>query len=183
MLLDYRPFNTIEDALTSEGTTIFPQASEIVAAGTLIQIKSISYPTKDSIKKRPLYSPAKQIWLYVRIAKERGKVTIFREKEHIVLVPMEVKTKEELKAFINSFMSKTDPHSWILQEQNYIQEAIWKKKAVIGMSKRDIMASLGPAQKMQMQKNQNEEGTEIWHYPHYFVVFSGEKVSKVKSLG
>jgi hypothetical protein len=184
MLLDYRPFDAIDDATTPAGSIIYPpETKEIVPAGTLIQIKSVIFPTASIRKNRPLYSPRNQIWLYVRIAKERGKVSIFRELDHVIIVPKSINTKEDLKGFINTLMARNDPHSWILQEQSYIQEAIWQKRAVIGMSKRDVLASLGPAEKMQAHKGQGEEDSEVWHYSHYFVVFNDERVSKVKKLG
>jgi hypothetical protein len=46
-----------------------------------------------------------------------------------------------------------------------------------------VLASLGPAEKMQVHKGQGEEDSEVWHYSHYFVVFNDERVSKVKKLG
>lgn len=184
MLIDYRPLNSIDDAKTPDGRIIYPPSAElIIPAGTLVQILKISYPNAQEAQKRPLYSPKDHIWVYLRIAKERGQVSVFFEKDHILVVPKKVKSKEALKTFLNSLMSKKDPHTWILGARNYIQEGIWLKKPVIGMNKRDLKAALGPPEKIEPQTNDGEEGSfELWRYPHYFIMLKDGQVIKVKNL-
>lgn len=183
-LMDYRPMSLIDDAKMPDGATIYPpRAERIIEAGTLAQIIKVSYPHTKEALLRPAFSPKDNIWLHMRVAKERGLVSVFWENEHILIVPKEVKTKEQLKGFINSLFSKKDPHLWILSQQRLIQDGIWHKKPVIGMSKRDIKAALGPAHKKQQQKNQGEDTiSELWHYPHYFIVFKDNEVVKIKNL-
>lgn len=148
----------------------FMPSTHIIKAGTLVQITGLSRLQK-------------QFLVHLRVAKERGQVSIFCESEHVLKVPEHINTKTKLKSYLNNFLSKNDPHVWLLQSRNYIQEAIWQKQPAVGMSKRELLASMGPALKKQSQKNPDTQGVqEIWHYFDYFVVVDEQQVSKVKKL-
>lgn len=183
-LMDYRPMSTIDDAKTPDGSIIYPpKAERIIEAGTLVQITKISYPNTKEAHLRPPFSPKDNIWIHLKVGKERGKVSVFYENEHILLAPKNTTTKDQLNNFIKSLLSKKDPHTWILSQRSHIQQGIWQKKPVIGMTKRDVKAALGPALKMQQQKNQGEESSSLlWHYPHYFIVFKDDQVVKIRKL-
>jgi hypothetical protein len=153
----------------------FFQATHIVPAGTLVQIIDV---------KQTHTSPdTKQFFVHLKVAKERGQVSIFSDKPHVLVVPAQVKTKDELKKYLSNFMSKQDPHRWILTARTYIQEGIWHKQPVIGMAKRELLAAMGAPRKKQHQKNPDTHNAqEIWHYANYFVLIDNEEVIKVKKL-
>lgn len=148
----------------------FMAATHIVPAGTLVQITGLS-------------KPHNQFLVHLRVAKDRGQVSIFSDIDHVLKAPESVKNKNELKSYLNNFLSKKDPHLWLLQARNYIQEGIWQKHPAIGMSKRELLACMGPATKKQSQKNPDTgRPQEIWHYADYFVVIDEQGVTKVKKL-
>jgi hypothetical protein len=183
-LLDYRPFSAIEDAKTYDGFTIYPPNSdETIPAGTLLKILDISFPKDQAFFKRPIYSPRDNIWIYLKVARERGNVNIFREQTHILLVPKNIISQAQLQTFLSNFLSKKDPNSWLLQQESYIQKAIFDKHPVIGMKREHVIAALGPAIRKHFQKtNELYEKQEIWHYHDYFIVITNDKVTKVNRL-
>lgn len=183
-LLDYRPYFGIDYLKNLDNITIYPpKADKIIPAGTLVQIVDISYPNETTSLKRPIYSPKDHVWVYLRVGRERGKVSIFHEKTHILLVPKNISEEKALKGYLGRFLSNKDPNRWILQQQSYIQDGIFKKQPVIGMNKQQIMATLGPALKKQFKKEFNfESASEIWHYHDYLVIFTEDVVSKINNL-
>lgn len=184
VLLDCRPFSALHDVLGLEHNKLYPpDPNHIVPAGTLVEITAITYPTTKEKLKRPLYSPKNSIWVYFRVAKERGRVSIFREKTHVMVIPQNIETEEALKVYLKNYLSFNDPNVWILKEPSYIQNAIWNKKPVIGMNKAQLQASLGPPLKKQYLKEHDEkEQQELWHYDDYFITFQGDRINKVKNL-
>jgi len=147
----------------------FP-ATHIITAGTLVQIIDVKYNKK-------------QFLVHLKAAKDRGQVSIFSDKHYVINIPEHIKSKDELKKYLTNFMTKKDPHEWILKARAYIQEGIWNKQPVIGMKKRDLLAAMGPPRKKQPQKNQETNSPqEIWHYLDYFVLVENNEVTKVKKL-
>lgn len=183
-LIDTRPFSAINDATTIDGYNLFPPApNHIIPAGTLVEITAVSYPTAQEKFKRPIYSPRDNIWVFFRIAKERGQVSIFRPKPHVLIIPLRYSTEEQVKTYLKNYLSIKDPNMWILKEASHIQEAIWRKRPVIGMNKPQLEACLGPALKKQYTKDPDEnEQQELWHYDDYFIALKKDLVIKVKKL-
>lgn len=184
VLIDCRPFSAIGDMLGLENSKLYPpDPNHIIPAGTLVEITAITYPTTKEKLKRPLYSPKDSIWVYFRVAKERGKVTIFREKTHVMIIPQTIQTEENLKIYFKNYLSLNDPNVWILKEPSYIRQAIWNKKPVIGMTKMQVEASLGPPLKKQFMKEHDEkEPQELWHYDEYFITIKGNRINKIKNI-
>jgi hypothetical protein len=143
------------------------ESASIIPAGTLVQL----------IALKP------QVGIYLKVAQQRGQVNIFYEKTHLLVIPKNIKNKDDLKIYLARFMSKKDPHPWLLRSRAYIQDAIWAKKPVIGMNKRELSAALGPPHKSKEQKNPDTGAKqEIWYYEHYFVLVDNNEVTKVKKI-
>jgi hypothetical protein len=183
-MVDYRPFYAIDDAQTLDGFTLLPKKAEgTIPAGTLVQILSTSFPDKEPLLKRPLNSPRDNIWVYLRIGRERGKVTIFREKPHVLVIPKMIKTEEQLHGFLKRFLSKKDPNRWLLQQESHVQAGIFEKRPVIGMKRHHLIAALGPANKKQFHHPQAfEEAKELWHYYDYLITIVDDAVTKISPL-
>ncbi len=81
-----------------------------------------------------------------------------------------------------NFLSFDDPNRWMLQTESYIQEAIYHKKPVLGMNKKHIIASLGPALSKHHMENNHVEDQEIWQYHDYIIFFHDDKVNKIKNI-
>jgi hypothetical protein len=117
------------------------------------------------------------------VAKERGMVNLFSEKEHIMVMPKSIQNQEQLKAYLAKFLTEMDPNIQLLQQEKSIQNAIWSKKPLLGMSPKTIQWALGPPIKTETQGRGNLEVEQVlWHYPHYFIVFENNVAIKIKSL-
>lgn len=183
-LIDYRSFSSIDYVEMLDGKVLYPpRANKTIPAGTLVKIQAVTYPNEETKRKRPLYSPKDNIWVYLRVAKERGNVTIFDEKTHILIIPKTITTEPQLRGYLSRFFSSKDPNRWILQLESSIQDAIFQKRPVIGMNKEQLVTTLGPAIKKQFQKAHDfENAQEIWHYYDYLVVLTDGAVSKINKL-
>lgn len=183
-LIDYRPFSVIDDVKTPDGHIIRPPKEvKIIPAGTLIKLVKISYPDEKNIFKRPIYWPKNNILVYVKVAKDRGLVTLFREETHVMILPASLSEEAQVKTYLSRFFSTKDPNLWILQTESYIQDGIFTKTPKIGMRKEQVIASLGPAQKKQYQaENDFEPAQEIWRYHDYLIVFVDNKVNKITRI-
>lgn len=183
-MVDYRPFSAIDDAETLDGFTLSPKnETTTIPAGTLVQIVDIGYPDNRSRLRRPILSPRDNIWVYLRIAKERGRVTIFREKTHVLVVPRKVSTEQQLNGYLKRFLSNKDPNRWILLQESHLQAGIFEKRPVIGMKRQHLISALGPAIKKQFKKAGDfEEAQEIWHYYDYLITIVDDVVTKISPL-
>ncbi|HXW60943.1 MAG TPA: hypothetical protein VEK06_05360, partial [Myxococcota bacterium] len=103
-LMDHRPFSAISDVETVDGFILHPpRPSAIVPAGTLVQIIDISYPGDMDNLKRPIFSPRDHIWVYLKVAKERGKVSLFHEKTYVLVMPKNITNETELRGYLARF--------------------------------------------------------------------------------
>ncbi len=110
-------------------------------------------------------------------------MNLFREKPHVMVIPKNITTEEQLKTYLKNYLSQKDPNTWILKEASFIQEAIWHKRPLVGMNKTQLQAALGPPLKKQFTKEPDEAAQqELWHYDDYFIALKGELVSKIKNL-
>lgn len=183
-MVDYRPFSAIDDAETLDGYTLFPKNSTAtIPAGTIVQIVDISYPDAHAKLKRPIFSPRDNIWVYLRIARERGRVTVFREKIHVLVIPKKITNEQSLNGYLKRFLSNKDPNRWILQQESRLQAGIFEKRPVLGMKRQHLISALGPAIKKQFQKPGNfEEAAEIWHYYDYLITIVDDVVIRISPL-
>jgi hypothetical protein len=183
-LIDYRIFSAIDDAQTIDGYIVYPpKETQTIPAGSLVKILQISYPDDKSVAKRPIYSPRQQIWIYLKVAKERGLVSIFHEKPYILIIPKSIINKKQLNGYLAKFFSKKNPNEWILTLESHIQDGIFNKKPIVGMKKEQLLATLGPASKKQYKKRSDfREPQEIWHYHNYFIVMVNNVVKNIKVL-
>lgn len=184
-LIDHRPFSAINEVSTLDGYHLFPpKESHTIPAGTLVQLHNISYPSAKTDWQRPLYSPKENILVYLRVAQERGNVSLFREKLHVMIAPKHINNEAQLKTFLKDIFVKEDPNNWILKESSHIQKAIWEKKVLMGMNKQQIESSLGPPLKKQFFKSLGQEQEkEVWQYHQYYIGFDENKVVKIRALG
>lgn len=184
-LLDYRPFSAIDDVETLDGFILYPpKPDRIIPAGSLVKIIEVSFPDEQKKLARPLMSPREHIWVYLKVAKERGNVTIFHEHPFVLVVPKSITTELQLRGYLGRFLSKNDPNLWILSLPSHLQDGIFSKRPVIGMKKEHLVAAMGPVLKKQFQsKGDLHDAQEIWHYHNYFVVIVDDMVSRIKALG
>lgn len=171
-LVDFRPFFTL-------GEEVVPRESGTIPAGTLVKIAQI---TQAKNLNRSSLGPQNNTWVHLWIAKDRGMVSFFYPKEHILVLPANITSKEQIKKYLAQILSKKDPNQWILPLASHIQEGIYKKRPIMGMNAEQLVAALGPAARKQYEaKSEFHEAQEIWEYPDYFIVMQEGTIRKIKS--
>jgi len=183
-LMDCRPFSAIRDVETVDGFVLYPpQATHTIPAGTLVTILDVSHPDDRSKITRPIYSPRDHIWVYLKVAKERGQVSLFRDKPYVLVIPKNITNEAQIRAFLGRFFAVSDPNAWILSLPSYLQNSIFSKRPIAGMKKEHVMAAVGPAIKKQFKRaSDDEKEQEIWHYHDYLVTLENGIVSTVRPL-
>jgi hypothetical protein len=181
-LIDYRPFDAINEVETVDGYILYPPKPErMIPAGTLVNIVKISYPDKKL--KRPIFSPQNNIWVYLQIGRERGEVSIFFDKIHVLVLPENITNDGQVRGYLSRLLSKENPNVWILPLPSHMQDAIFTKRPMIGMNKTQLEATLGPPNKMQWQKKTNfQEEKEMWHYHDYYVTLVNGQINRISPL-
>jgi hypothetical protein len=100
-------------------------------------------------------------------------------------------TVEELKAHLSVFLDFEGHRSaavhWIETLPPEFQQAIKEKRAVVGMDREMVIASMGKPEKKVREKDIDGLETEDWIYGHppastVFVKFAGDKVISVKEF-
>lgn len=143
-LMHPRSFDELTYVTTPSGDIILPPpASGIISAGTKVKLEKIEWPTSTAILRRPLYSPRYNTWAYFRVARDRGGVTLEREKSCILLLSNEIRDEKTFQNWLNTILSPRDNNDWFLSLRPEIQKGIEEKKPVIGMTSNELMAALG----------------------------------------
>lgn len=176
-LTDPKAFLSIKGVSINGQEMKAPKEDSIIPAGTLVEILDIIYPDFISQIKRPLYSPRKNVWILLKFGLERGLVNIYHEKTHILILPIDIQKEEEVLKYLNQFFSPNDPNHWLLTQREYIKQAIFEKKPVIGMDKNQVIKALGPCTSITQTSNQEEE---IWGYDYFVIFFKNDLVYKIQ---
>lgn len=147
----------------------------VIPKGTLVDLMDIVYPSQKTDFLRPLYSPRKDVWVFLRVARERGDVNIFYDKAHILVLPFNM---NNIQKVLDEIFIKNDPNAWLLTQRKHIQEAIFTKKPLVGMDQEQLFSALGPANKKKSTINSEEE-EEVWEYRDMVIFFSKGLVTKI----
>ncbi|MGH9796196.1 MAG: hypothetical protein ACRD5G_15620, partial [Candidatus Acidiferrales bacterium] len=100
-------------------------------------------------------------------------------------------TVQELKQYLGVFVDFEGQRSaavhWIDTLPPEIQDAIKEKRAIVGMDREMVVASMGKPEKKVREKDIDGLETEDWIYGHppaktVFVKFAGDKVISVKEF-
>lgn len=172
-LLSLTPFLHVQDTTNlPKNTNCQPEEKEIIKIGTKIEIMELKYDHK-----------AKESYLLVKVAKERGNVSFFKDDSYIFMIPTDFSNKNQIKEYLNNYFINNDPNKWLLLQQEYIQKAIFNKYPVFGMTKEQLKATLGLAVNIEkMQKSSLNEEQEIWTYADYLIIFAKEQIIKITKI-
>ncbi len=183
VLMDYRPFFAITDAQTRDGYTIYPHnPTHIIPAGTLLEVTAISFPKNQSVIKRPLFSAKKNVWVFFRVARERGRVNLFEPKPHVLMLPNHIKSADDVKKALTKILSKDDPNPWLLTQTSPVQKGIFLKRPALGMNQQQLRAALGPPESISKEKTSLGKTKELWNFYDYFAVLEDDQVVSIENL-
>jgi hypothetical protein len=144
-LLHPRRFEELTYLLDAEGQPIAPPAaSEVVPVGTRVRIEEIEWATGDEIFRRPLYTPRYTTWVWLRVARDRGReASIERDERYILLLPGGITDAATFDQWLDASISAEDPNPWLLSLGDAERAAVLQKRAVVGMDYRTLTAAMG----------------------------------------
>jgi len=185
-LLHSRPFEELKYLKTPDGDYILPPpAKEIIPTGTKVVIEKIEWPTKMTMFKRPLLTPRQWPWVYLRLARDRGPVTVYCDKSFIFILPAHVINEKSFHAWQNNFFSKDNTNDWLLSLDASIRTGILTKKPVVGMDSGALLAALGePDQiKRELVSQESKKITkETATYGPIIVILENGRITKFENV-
>lgn len=184
-LLNPRPFDEIDYVKMPDGATVLPPAAtHIIPVGTKVTVSAVEWPDWQNYLNRPIFTPRHLIWVKMKVAKERGQVSLMHDKTFIMLVPFEGGHTELFAGWFKGIFSDKDTNPWLLRHKPEITKAILEKKAVAGMSKEALIASMGDPNTWSREFSDEAAKTikEIANYEKQVVVIENGVVSKIQAL-
>lgn len=185
-LLNPKPFSEITALTTSDGHLITPPPQEeIVSTGTQVTITALEWPTGSVIFKRPLYSPRHDIWIKLKVALDRGAVTLQRPETYIMLVPGHLANEADFMRWFQAVFSKNDTNAWLLGLDTNIRNAILAKDVIRGMDQEQLVASLGMPDSLvrkRLEKNGQTVAREIATYGSKVILLESGKVVEIHAV-
>jgi hypothetical protein len=144
-LLHPRRFEELTYLLDAEGTPITPPpATGVVPVGTRVRVEKIDWPTGDAIFTRPLYTPRHTTWVWLRVARDRGReATIERDERYILLLPGGITDAATFDLWLDAALRTDDPNPWLLSLPEPQQQAVLNKQVLVGMDYRTLTAAKG----------------------------------------
>lgn len=183
-LLDPRRFEELRYLRNAEGDVIQPPAaSGIVPAGTRVRLEKIDFPTGDKVWRRPLYTPRYTTWLQLRVARDRGDVTLERQQKHILLLPAFLKDQKGFEQWLDSMLTEEDPNQMIRDLPADQREGIDTKTPVVGMTRKTLTMALGYPDRMRSEtqaRGDTEVQVEVAVYGATSVVLENGEVTRVR---
>ncbi len=168
-LIDYRPFKYLNNLKDTNNELCSVQQQDIIKAGTKAEIIEIKYTD--------------QVLVFLKIARERGQVSFFRDNLYVFLMPDHVIQKEEVRKYLSQFLTNKDPNPWLITQKEYIQKAIWSKEPAFGMNREHLKAALGlPLSTQKLTKTSINEEQELWHYDNYIITLEEQEVIKINKI-
>lgn len=186
-LIDPRPFAELDYLRTAEGDPITPPPAEgIIPAGTRVRVERVAFPTGDNVFQRPLFTPRYTTWVYLRVARARGDVTLERPERHILLLPAFLDDKESFDRWFDALLGADDPNPWIRSLPEEQQRGIFEKRPVVGMDYEALTAAMGFPDRLTrdvVTRNGRSMTVEVAIYGATSVVLEDGRVVRVSTPG
>lgn len=156
-LLDPRRFEGLGYLRTAEGDPLPPPpATGIVPAGTRVRVEEVAFPTGGNVFRRPLYTPRYTTWVLLRVARDRGEVTLERAERHVLLLPAFLDAQESFDRWFDTVLTDEDPNPQIRQLPEAQRHAIDTKEPVVGMRYETLAMAMGPPDRVSRQEREQE---------------------------
>lgn len=156
LLTPYPP----EDVLVlddTQGRPVLPGPVEAtLPAGARARILKVEFPTAWVVTERVLYTPRTWPWVYVQVEGAPAGPPL------VLLLPPHHKTREEVLAEVERFLSPQEPPLAGFTEP--VRQAILQKKTVTDMPAEALEMAWGYPEKIQ-RTMEGTERKELWIYP------------------
>jgi hypothetical protein len=148
----------------TDGQPISPGAPlGILPAGTRLRVERVEFPTALVMAERVIYSPRYNPWVYLVPADAGGtESALSHGKPFILVLPPQLKTKEDVFAEIDRFLSREDLRPDLKQLTPQIQEAIVQKNLAPGMAPEQVQMAWGYPEHIHIDETQK---SQVWTWP------------------
>ncbi|WNG36881.1 hypothetical protein F0U60_26510 [Archangium minus] len=143
----------------TKGNPINPgPAQALMPAGTQVRVLKVEFPTAWVMAERVLYSPRTQPWVYLDVKGAPPGPPV------ILVLPPQLKTKEEVLAELDRHLLAQDPTPRISKFQSRFQDALRQKKVLEYMPEAAVEMSWGPPESIRRTLDGQQVHQE-WAYP------------------
>ncbi|MBK7863314.1 MAG: hypothetical protein IPJ65_32885 [Archangiaceae bacterium] len=153
-----------------DGTPISPgEVESVFAAGTMVRIKVLEFPTALAQTERVMLTPRSQPWLYLDVAG-----TAKDAPPYVLVLRQAIKDDRELDAEVDRWLSREDPRRKLQSFSEAIQTAIAGKKVVLDMPADALEMAWGyPDRRVYAVEGEKKKETWIWPGQKQVVLLDG----------
>jgi len=177
-LLSAHPFSDTYHIVDFDGVPIHPRGQRGIApAGTRFTIQQVEFPDQYAVSMRMLTTPRYNPWVYLAPAEDSGLPT--DRKTFILLLPMDMETREQAEAAIEEVLApEGEVTAWLAERTPSIQVAIKHKDVIAGMTEQELVAALGRPHRWFNDTRDDQRARVAW-YPAREAWLVGGKVVDV----
>jgi len=184
-LVSTNQFDELVYVKMPDGESILPpEAKSIIPFGTKVIVQSIEWPDLQNYINRPIFTPRHLPWMKLKIALDRGEVSLFRPEIFIYVLSINADNAKNFDAWFRSVFSDKDSNVWLLGLKPEFREGVLEKKAVKGMPKDVLIAALG--EPISWNHGFVDEAAnvtkDIANYKKQVVVIESGVVTKIQAL-
>lgn len=182
-LLDPHRFEQISYLRTAEGDVLAPPPADgILPAGTRVRVERVAFPTGDNVFRRPLYTPRYTTWVYLRVARDRGDITLEHDRRHVLLLPAFLSDQPSFDQWFDAVLSDDDPNPRIRALSDEHRRGVDTKTPMEGMTYETLTMAMGFPDRIsgEVQERDGRSMTvEVAIYGAVSVVLEDGKVVRV----
>jgi len=135
----------------------------ILLPGTRLRIDRIEFPTGFVIAQRVLYSPRYNPWVYLVPADGQSSAnTLSSGKPFILVLPQRMKSRDDVLAELDRFLSRDDIAVVFRALPPQFQEAIAQKSVIAGMGPEEVEMAWGYPERIHLDEAHQ---TQSWTWP------------------
>ncbi|MBC7793895.1 MAG: hypothetical protein H7Z43_09310 [Clostridia bacterium] len=127
-----------------KGEPIHPQGQrDIITAGSRFVIDRVEFPDATALAKRMITTPRYNPWVYLKPV-EGSDVSLSGRRGYVVILPAELETEEQVENALSSiFAPEGNVARWLETRRPTVKVAIATKNVFEGMSREEMIASMG----------------------------------------
>jgi hypothetical protein len=165
-------------------TILPPNANGIIPYGTKVVVQSIDWPDLQNYLNRPIFTPRHLPWMKLKIALDRGQVSLFRPETFIYVLSIDADNAKHFETWFRTIFSDKDSNVWLLSLKPEFKSGVLEKKAIKGMPRDVLLAALGEPSSWSKEFVDEAANVtkEIASYKKQVVVIEGGVVTKIQAL-
>jgi hypothetical protein len=135
----------------------------ILPPGTRLRVVRIEFPTALVMAERVIYSPRYNPWVYLVPTDANGaQAALSHGKPFILVLPQQLKSRDEVLAEIDRYLTADDPAIHMKQWTSQLAEAVTQKTLLPGMTPDQVQMAWGYPERIHIDDVQK---TQVWAWP------------------